>query len=223
MKAKFIDVMLLLRTDRLPAGQEWLYEIKLDGYRALAIKTSGKLQLRSRNDNDFTQRYPSIAAGLQKMPDETVIDGEIVALDEQGHPSFNMLQNYGSSKAPLIYYIFDVLLLAGQNVMEETLNSRKALLGKKILPKVSEPIRYSSELEADLPSLIAAVKQQGFEGLLAKRRNSRYEPDRRLAQDARQSGAGTGHCRLYTIAKKLRCARDRLLRRWQADLCGAYP
>jgi ATP-dependent DNA ligase len=121
MKAKFIDVMLLLRTDRLPGGQEWLYEIKLDGYRALAIKTSGKLQLRSRNDNDFTQRYPSIAAGLQKMPDETVIDGEIVALDEQGHPSFNMLQNYGSSKAPLIYYIFDVLVLAGQNVMDETL------------------------------------------------------------------------------------------------------
>jgi bifunctional non-homologous end joining protein LigD len=79
MKAKFIDVMLLLRTDRLPGGQEWLYEIKLDGYRALAIKTSGKLQLRSRNDNDFTQRYPSIAAGLQKMPDETVIDGKIVA------------------------------------------------------------------------------------------------------------------------------------------------
>jgi bifunctional non-homologous end joining protein LigD len=111
MKAKFIDVMLLLRTDRLPGGQEWLYEIKLDGYRALAIKTSGKLQLRSRNDNDFTQRYPSIAAGLQKMPDETVIDGEIVALDAEGHPSFNMLQNYGSSKAPLIYYIFDVLVL----------------------------------------------------------------------------------------------------------------
>jgi ATP-dependent DNA ligase len=69
-----------------------------------------------------------------------------------------------------------VLVLAGQDVMDKTLDSRKALLGKKILPKVSEPIRYSPELEADLPSLIAAVKQQGFEGLVAKRRNSRYEP-----------------------------------------------
>lgn len=110
------------------------------------------------------------------MPNETVIDGEIVALDEQGHPSFNMLQNYGSSKAPLIYYIFDVLVLGGQDVMGETLDSRRALLEKNIMPRVSEPIRYSPELEADLPSLLAAVKQQGFEGLVAKRRDSRYEP-----------------------------------------------
>ena len=176
MNTKFIDPMLLLRTDKLPDGQEWLYEIKLDGYRVLAIKTSGKLQLRSRNDNDFTERYPSIAVGLQKMPDETVIDGEIVALDKQGRPSFYMLQNYGSSTAPLIYYVFDVLVLTGEDVMGETLAHRRALLEQKALPKLSEPIRYSTELEADLPSLIAAVKQQGFEGLVAKRRNSRYEP-----------------------------------------------
>ena len=97
-KAAFIEPMLLLRTEKLPQGADWSYEIKLDGYRALAIKTGGKVQLRSRNDNDFTERYSSIAAALRSMPDETVLDGEMAALDEEGRPSFNLLQNYGSAE-----------------------------------------------------------------------------------------------------------------------------
>jgi ATP-dependent DNA ligase len=95
--------MLLLRTEMLPEGPEWGYEIELDGYRALAFKTGGVLSLRSRNDNDFAQRYPSIAEALASLPNDTAVDGEIVALDEAGKPSFNALQNYGSSKADLIY------------------------------------------------------------------------------------------------------------------------
>ena len=100
--------MLLLRTEMLPKGPELGYEIKLDGYRALTFKTAGALSLRSHNDNDFAPRYPSIAKTLAYLPDNTAVDGEIVALDEAGKPSFNALQNYGSSKAELIYYIFDV-------------------------------------------------------------------------------------------------------------------
>jgi bifunctional non-homologous end joining protein LigD len=80
-KAAFIEPMLLLRTDALPEGAKWLYEIKLDGYRALAIKAKGQVQLRSRNDNDFTLRYRAIVKALANLPDETVIDGEVVALD----------------------------------------------------------------------------------------------------------------------------------------------
>jgi len=89
-KAKFVEPMLLLRVEKLPQGADWSYEIKLDGYRALAIKSGGKVQLRSRNDNDFTERYSPIAAALGSMPDETVLDGEVAALDEEGRPIFQL-------------------------------------------------------------------------------------------------------------------------------------
>jgi ATP-dependent DNA ligase len=106
--------------------------LKLDGYRALAIKTDGKVQIRSRNDNDFALRYPAIAKALASLLDETVVVGEIVALDEGGKPSFNTLQNYGSSGAPLHYYIFDLLVLAGKDVVSETLDARRTLLEKRV-------------------------------------------------------------------------------------------
>jgi len=98
-KATFIEPMLLLRVEKLPQGADWSYEIKLDGYRALAIKSVGKVQSRSRNDNDFTERYSSVANALRSMPNETVLDDEVAALDEEGRPSFNLLQNYGSADA----------------------------------------------------------------------------------------------------------------------------
>src|SRR4051794_7487289 len=103
-KSRFIPPMLLLRTERLPEGPEWLYELKLDGFRALAIKTGGVVQLRSRNDNDFSLRYPTLVKALRPVPDDTVLDGEVVALDGDGRPSFNALQNYGSTSAPLHYF-----------------------------------------------------------------------------------------------------------------------
>jgi bifunctional non-homologous end joining protein LigD len=80
-KARFIEPMLLLRTEKLPEGDPWAYELKLDGYRALAFKTGGQIHLRSRNDNDFNGRYPSIVKAMEAMPEDTVIDGEVVALD----------------------------------------------------------------------------------------------------------------------------------------------
>src|ERR1700722_17296066 len=105
--------MLLLPSSELPDGEAWLYELKLDGYRAVAFKSGGAVHLRSRNDNDFNRKYPAIRKALDAIPDETVIDGEIVATDELGRPSFNILQNYGASKAPILYYVFDVLVLDG--------------------------------------------------------------------------------------------------------------
>ena len=106
--------MLLLRTDTLPNdGERWEYQLKFDGYLAIAFKTGGRVHLRSRNDNDFSGRYAGVVKGLAKLPNETVIDGEVIALDDEGRPSFNILQKYGSSKAPVLYFVFDVMVLAG--------------------------------------------------------------------------------------------------------------
>ena len=81
IKAQFIEPMLLLRTENLPQGALWRYELKLDGFRAQAIKSGGRVHLRSRNDKDFNARYPAIVQALAALPDETVLDGEIVALE----------------------------------------------------------------------------------------------------------------------------------------------
>jgi bifunctional non-homologous end joining protein LigD len=170
----FVEPMLLLRTEKLPEGSDWLYELKFDGYRALAIKTAGKVDLRSRNDN-FNPRYPRIVKALAAMPDDTVIDGEVVALDGDGRPSSNMLQNYASG-ADLHYFIFfDVLILQGRDVMGDPLTKRRELLEKHVFPEMVEPIRYSPVLDGSLMDLIQSVKAQALEGLVAKRRASRYE------------------------------------------------
>jgi ATP-dependent DNA ligase len=93
VKGRFIHPMLLLRTDSLPNdGSRWEYQLKFDGHRAIAFKTSGKIHLRSRNDNDFSLRYPGVMKGLAKLPDETVIDGEVIAVGEEGRRRRRPLQ-----------------------------------------------------------------------------------------------------------------------------------
>lgn len=159
----------------------WFYQLKLDGYRAIAFKSGYAVNLRSRKDNDFSHRYPSITKALSKLPNDTVIDGEIVALGEDGRPSFNLLQNHGSTSADLFYYVFDVMVLNGKDVRGETLDTRIALLETHILAKLAEPIRPCVELKADLKDLIRAVREQRLEGLVAKRRDSVYEPGLRSA------------------------------------------
>jgi DNA ligase D-like protein (predicted ligase) len=175
-KAKFIEPMLLLRTDKLPNDNRWGYELKLDGYRAIAFRSAAGVQLRSRNDNDFTGRYAPILKGLARLPVDTVVDGEVVALDADGRPSFQLLQNYASTLAPLLYFVFDVMILSGRDVTREPLTIRRELLETKVLPKLAEPVRYVGLLDAPLPTLVESVKADGLEGLVAKRLDSRYEP-----------------------------------------------
>jgi ATP-dependent DNA ligase len=158
--AAFIEPMLLLRKEKLPEGTDWLYEIKLDGYRALAIKTGQKVQLRSRNDNDFNLRYPGIVKALASLPTETVIGGEVVALDEAGKPSFNRVQTYGSSAAPVFLFVFDLLVLSGRDLMGEPLATRRALLEKRVLPRLADPVRYAPELRASLAHLVHSVRRR---------------------------------------------------------------
>jgi bifunctional non-homologous end joining protein LigD len=140
----------------------WQYQLKLDGYRAIAFKTAGKLYLRSRNNKDFAERYPAVIAALAKLPDETVIDGEVVAFDDEGKPSFNALQNYGSAPAPVVFYVFDVMVLAGKDLMSVALEKRQKLLETKVLPKLKEPCRYTGSLGATLAELVASVRLRGL-------------------------------------------------------------
>lgn len=177
--ARFIEPMLLLATSALPEGSNISYEVKLDGYRALAIKSGGTVSLRSRNDKDFSRRYPAVVKALATLPDETLVDGEVVALHTAGRPSFNALQNFASPATPIVFYVFDVLILGGRDVMSDPLAKRRALLSDHVLPKLAEPVRESLVLEASLADLIPAVRAQGLEGVVAKRLDSRYEPGQR--------------------------------------------
>jgi DNA ligase D-like protein (predicted ligase) len=174
--ARFIEPMLLLKTDTLPDDRaRWSYQLKLDGYRAIVVKSRGSVSVRSRHNHDFTSRYRSVLPGLEGLPNDTVIDGELVAFGDDGRPSFGALQNAASPDTPVAYFVFDVMVLAGRDVMKEPLDARRALLERRIVPKLVDPVRYIAEFDADLRDLVASVKAQGFEGLVAKRRQSRYE------------------------------------------------
>ncbi len=177
MQFSFIEPMLLQAQPTLPEG--WLYELKLDGYRAIAGRVGGAAHLRSRNDNDFAGTYPTITAALKSLPDDTVVDGEVVALDAQGRPSFNLLQHAKSKEVRIVFYVFDLLILGGKDVMGRPLRERRKLLETKVLPHLGEPVRYSGALDAPIKELIATVKQYGFEGLVAKNPSSIYEPGKR--------------------------------------------
>jgi bifunctional non-homologous end joining protein LigD len=171
--------MLCLAVAELPTGSEWEYELKLDGYRAIGIKTHDRVLLLSRNGKDFSRRFEPLTRALEALRAETVIDGEIVALDDTGRPSFNLLQNHASNKYTLVFYAFDLLHLAGKSLMREPLLVRRNLLRTEVMPRLREPIRFSETLRASPADLIRVVREQGLEGIVAKRLDSSYEAGRR--------------------------------------------
>jgi hypothetical protein len=117
-QARFVEPMRCRSVDRLPEGPEWEYELKFDGYRALAFKTGRRVWLMSRNERDFAPLFPAVVRALEKLPQATIIDGEIVALNTAGQPSFNLLQNYQTRAQTIVFYAFDLLMLSGQTVMD---------------------------------------------------------------------------------------------------------
>ncbi len=115
---KFIEPMKARLAERAPAGN-WLYEIKFDGFRALAFKRENSVRLLSRNENDFGEKFPEILEAVKKLSiDDAIIDGEIVALDPKGRSSFQLLQAYdlGQEKPPIFFYAFDLLRLQGKDL-----------------------------------------------------------------------------------------------------------
>jgi bifunctional non-homologous end joining protein LigD len=177
--AHFIEPMTCLALAKLPTGSAWEYELKLDGYRAIAFKTRALVHLRSRNDKDFTQRYPALVRSLVPLPEETVVDGEIVALDDSGRPSFNLLQNYASREYTLVFYLFDLLILEGNDVRNEPREARRKLLSARVMPRLAEPVRFSETIQASASELLRAVREQGLEGVVAKRLDTSYQSGKR--------------------------------------------
>ncbi len=133
----------------------------------------------SRKHNDLAARFPILAKALAELPDETSIDGELVALDETGRPSFNVLQNYRRAGTPIQFYAFDVLTFAGRSLQNQPLEERRKVLQTKMMPRMLESVLFSETLEATASEVTEAVRAQGLEGVIAKRRDSLYEPGRR--------------------------------------------
>ena len=155
----------------------WSYEIKWDGYRALAYLQKGKVELRSRNNKSFEKYYPVYDA-FKQWPVSAVIDGEIVVLNEKGQSDFGALQNWRSeADGSLVYYIFDLLWLEGRDLTGLPLSERRALL-KSITPDDSI-IRYSDSFETGGKEFFAKAQKLGLEGIMAKRTDSIYSPGAR--------------------------------------------
>jgi bifunctional non-homologous end joining protein LigD len=162
--------------EHVPAGENWQYELKLDGYRCQGIKQRGEVHLYSRNGKSFDELYPEIVdAVLALRVKECILDGEIVALDEQGHHSFALLQNVRSTKAPLNFYVFDVPWLDGEDVMKRSLRLRRAMLETMAIPSSSK-VKLSPTFQGDPEHIMEKIREFGFEGIVAKRLDSFYEP-----------------------------------------------
>ncbi|MFL6451559.1 MAG: non-homologous end-joining DNA ligase [Bryobacteraceae bacterium] len=178
---RFVEPMQCKLVAKLPEGSEWQYEVKLDGYRALAIRSGSHVSLLSRRNRSLADQFPEIETALASLEDGIILDGEIVTLDSNGRPSFNLLQNYTSKAANVVYYVFDQLAYRRKDLSHLALSKRREVLDA-LLEDVSDPIRRSAILNASAEQVIAAVKDKGLEGLVAKRSGSRYEPGQRTGQ-----------------------------------------
>jgi bifunctional non-homologous end joining protein LigD len=180
-KAIFVDPMKAVLEDELPEGDRWIYELKFDGVRALAIKHSGDIELISRNAKDFTGKFPEIVDALETLRcKEAVLDGEIVALDEDGRSSFQLLQarELGGERPAIFYYVFDLIQLDGKDLTGVPLLQRKALL-KALLANLPDRVRFSASIQAESDRVLKEMKARGLEGVIAKKKDSKYEIGRR--------------------------------------------
>lgn len=169
----YIKPMLAKLHDTAFNNPNWIFEIKWDGYRAIAEVNKKDTRLYSRNGLSFKEKYPGIFEELNKIKKNVVIDGEIVAFDDKGMPSFQLLQQYEQETVPLIYYVFDCLSINGKSIENMPLVERKRIL-QTILPK-SELIKYCDHIEEKGIDFFKAVKKQGLEGMIAKKADSKYQ------------------------------------------------
>jgi hypothetical protein len=152
--------------------------VKLDGYRAQALCDGVEVWVLSRTGKDLGQRFPAVLRHLQDaIPNGSVIDGELVALDPHGRPSFNLLQNYPSSNAPIVYFAFDLLQLAGEDISKRPLAERRDLLKTSL--RVTDLVQLSESFSIPSKQMLELVREHGLEGVVAKNLRSSYKPGRR--------------------------------------------
>jgi DNA ligase D-like protein (predicted ligase) len=177
-EAAFIEPMECALVAKVPDGPQWVYEIKFDGYRAIAVKSGNKLALFSRRRKSFNRQFAYIAEALGDLPQGTVIDGEIVALDESGHPNFNMLQSFRSEASRIQYFVFDLLVYQNHDLTRLSLIERREIMAS-VLRFRSPRIRIADYIETSAANMLQAVREQGLEGIVAKRKDSLYEAGHR--------------------------------------------
>ncbi len=175
---QYIQPMLAKEAVQPFDNKDWIFEIKWDGYRAIAEIQDGDVQLYSRNGNSFLQAYPVITDALSKLKINAVLDGEIILLNEKGFPDFQKLQDYESNQhLPICYYAFDLLQINGETLYDLPLIERKNKL-RKIIGK-GKLIRYSDHVEEEGKSFFFEAVQKDLEGIMAKNKDSLYNPGKR--------------------------------------------
>jgi bifunctional non-homologous end joining protein LigD len=178
--SNYIPAMLVKETDTPFNDKDWIFEIKWDGYRAIAELNKSDVKLYSRNGNQFNKAYPEISEALAKLNLQAVIDGEIIVMDESGKPNFQLLQHYAEDRSfPIFYYVFDLLKLADESLLHLPLLERKRRLRK--LLKENDIIKYSDHIEKQGKAMFTLIGKQQMEGIIAKKSDSPYLPGKRSA------------------------------------------
>jgi bifunctional non-homologous end joining protein LigD len=177
MPTKVIKPMMATAAAELPTGPDWTYEVKWDGYRTMAVKDGQRVTLISRNLKDVTAQYPPVSAAVAALAARSAtLDGELVALDENGRPSFQALQHRATSVNRIVLYAFDLLTLNGEDLSRRPLDERRAALSRVV---AGSPVLLSEPLPGTADDISRAVRSLGLEGVVAKRRSSIYEPGKR--------------------------------------------
>ncbi len=173
----FVPPMLARLFDQPPPAEDWLYEIKFDGYRALALRQGKSLRLLSRNQKPLA--FPEIEAALKELPTARfTLDGEVVAVEE-GRPSFQALQRRDEQEVELAFYAFDLIHLDGHDLRSRPIEERRDLLEKMIAPDATGRLHFSGALEGEGAKVLEGIRRMKLEGIIAKRRGSKYESGKR--------------------------------------------
>ena len=171
-----IKPMLTTLVDQPFSDEGWQFELKLDGYRTLAYLQSGKVELRSRNNNSFNKKFQAVYDALTEWNINAVIDGEVVVLNEEGIPDFNGIQNWEThQQGQLVFYVFDLLWIEGIDITSEPLHLRRELL-QELMPDTGV-IRFSDHIDEIGVEFFEIAKKNNLEGIIAKKKDSVYTPD----------------------------------------------